>query len=79
MESVTARGQGLVAVGSDEEAGAVWTSPDGVVWSRVSDDNATFAATWISGVTLAGPGLVAVGNDGSDDGHAAVWVMPLDG
>jgi hypothetical protein len=79
MESVTARGQGLVAVGSDEEAGAVWTSPDGVVWSRVSDDNATFAAAWISGVTLGGPGLVAVGNDGSDDGHAAVWVMPLDG
>jgi hypothetical protein len=79
MESVTPRGQGLVAVGSDGEAAAVWTSPDGITWSRVPDDNANFAAASISSVTFGGPGLVAVGTAGSgDDVHGAVWVATTD-
>jgi hypothetical protein len=51
MESVTAGGPGLVAVGSVSGVlvgsyafdAAVWTSPDGFTWSRVPHDEAIFA------------------------------------
>jgi hypothetical protein len=83
MTSVTVGGPGLVAVGwellgSDADA-AVWTSPDGVTWSRVPHDEAVFGGTSyqaIWAVTAGGPGVVAVGGDRSrnfDDGDAAVW------
>jgi len=46
MMSVTVGGPGLVAVGLDESSGdkdaAVWTSPDGITWSRVPHDDAVF-------------------------------------
>jgi hypothetical protein len=83
MWSVTAGGPGLVAVGDDSgrEAAVVWTSTDGSVWQRVAHDEATFGGEngqlmW--SVTVAGPGLVAVGGgDAVDDrgsaGSAAVW------
>jgi hypothetical protein len=91
MSSVTAGGPGLVAVGwvgdtlaeGDQDA-AVWTSPDGWVWSRVPHDEAVFGGPrWqeMTSVTAGGPGLVAVGYDASgSDGHlvAAVWTS-LDG
>ena len=93
MYSVTTGGPGLVAVGRDESVGspdaAVWTSADGISWSRVPHDEAVFSgesAQWMRSVTAGGPGLVAVGLDlsggGSDAGvltfsdwDAAVWVM----
>jgi hypothetical protein len=83
MTSVTTGGPGLVAVGWDLEIysanAAVWTSSDGVTWSRVPDDESVFGgvshqAMW--GVTDGGPGLVAVGEDRSrdfEDGDVAVW------
>ena len=87
MESVTVGGPGLVAVGfegsfSNSDA-AVWTSPDGVTWSRVPHDDAVFGGrfsqTMVS-VTAGGPGLVAVGWDGPSSEfklrHAAVWTSP---
>jgi hypothetical protein len=73
MVSVTAGGPGLVAVGFDRPAeqgegnAAVWTSPDGFVWSRVPHDEAIFGGNsrqMMLGVTPGGPGLVAVGTDG---------------
>jgi hypothetical protein len=83
MMSVTAGGPGLVAVGTDgshyhgeeghlQEWGdaAVWTSVDGVTWSRVPHDEAVFGGAVMSSVTVGGPGLVAVG--GTNSG-AAVW------
>ncbi|MCH8984663.1 MAG: hypothetical protein IH943_11295 [Acidobacteria bacterium] len=81
MSSVTVGGPGLVAVGSswdgeeDRNVGVavVWTSPDGVVWSRVPHDEAVFGGSVMSSVTAGGPGLVAVGEAGSD---AAVWTSP---
>jgi hypothetical protein len=85
MSSVTAWGLGLVAVGQDEPNAAVWTSPDGVTWSRVPHDEAVFGGevgsicggAGMSSVTVGGPGLVAVGSDGSPDcdggSDAAVW------
>ena len=78
MVSVAAAGPGLVAVGSDwtgaGQDAAVWTSPDGITWSRIPHNVAVFGGTGsqsMSSVTAAGPGLVAVGSDRSD---AAVWV-----
>jgi len=84
MRSVTAGGPGLVAVGVDildnEFDAAVWTSPDGISWSRVPHDEAVFGGEGdqaMSGVVAGGPGLVAVGSDlsGGDD-DAAVWTSP---
>jgi hypothetical protein len=79
--SVIAGGPGLVAVGDDSSGGdgdaAVWTSGDGVAWSRVLADAAVFggaADQSMQAVTIGGPGLVAVGFDfagGDQDG--AVW------
>jgi hypothetical protein len=81
MLSVTAGGPGLVAVGStgslrDEDA-AVWTSPDGITWSRVPYDEAVFGGATMRSVTAGGPGLVAVGSaELGDDSRAAVWTSP---
>ncbi len=81
VNSVTAGGPGLVAVGSeglsDDEHAAVWTSPDGITWSRVPHDEAALGGEQspnMNSVTAAGPGLVAVGSEGRHDYvHAAVW------
>lgn len=84
MVSVTTGGPGLVAVGlelsDDGQDAAVWTSPDGIAWSRVGHDEAVFGgprSQLMSSVTTGGPGLVAVGRDVSDDSQdAAVWTSP---
>jgi hypothetical protein len=77
MSSVTAGGPGLVAVGSQWSLGvstaAVWTSPDGITWSRVPHNETVFAEAGMRSVIAAGAGLVAVGSAGSD---AAVWTSP---
>ncbi len=86
MTDVIAGGPGLVAVGTDgshydqngfEESGAlefgdaaVWTSTDGITWSRVPHDEAVFGGAAMNSVTTGGPGLVAVGETISG---AAVW------
>ena len=84
MLSVAAGGPGLVAVGSVggllelvanpiETAAAVWISADGITWSRVPHDEAIFGGVEdqvMNSVVVGGPGLVAVGSDGS---AAAVW------
>ena len=88
ITSVTAGGPGLVAVGgtdgyfTDGDA-VVWTSADGITWSRVPHDEEVFGgeeAQVINDVTVGGPGLVAVGHDGgigpwdnNADTTAAVW------
>ena len=88
MSDVIAGGPGLVAVGIsgfDRCCGlaridsVVWTSVDGLTWSRVPHDEAVFGGALMSSVTAGGPGLVAVGvvDSGGDpdelDGDAAVW------
>jgi hypothetical protein len=68
---------------------AVWTSVDGIIWTRVPHDEAVFGEgvgfgsegfQGMNSVTAGGPGLVAVGFDGLDglDGSdgvdgPAVW------
>ena len=50
----------------------VWTSIDGITWTRVPDDDSVFGNdVGVSAVIVGGPALVAVGNAG--DG-AAVWI-----
>ena len=82
MYTVTAGGPGLVAVGNDfsgdESVAAVWTSPDGITWTRVQDE-AVLGGEFLQmlGVTAGGPGLVAVGtNQVGGDSNAAVWTSP---
>ena len=76
MEAVTATENGFVAVGSSEEHAPVWTSPDGVTWSRAPHDEVTFAGRIeppnLTDVTALGPTLVAVGASGDGNG-SAVW------
>ncbi len=72
---------GFVAVGSDQmlEAGLVWTSPDGLSWTRVAHDDAVFGSgderLVMLSVAEGEEGLVAVGRD-RDERAAAVWTRP---
>lgn len=64
---VTVGGPGLVAVGADYYPSGlaetpVWTSPDGITWTRVPDDETVRGS--MTGVIVGGPGLVAVGAGG---------------
>jgi hypothetical protein len=82
MHSVVVGGPGLVAVGIDAYDAAVWTSPDGLAWTRVPHDETVFGGSGRQSMVSAvagGPGLVAVGNDYSEDdweNDAAVWTSP---
>jgi hypothetical protein len=82
MRSVTVGGPGLVAVGLSgfDQGGwdaAVWSSSDGITWSRVLNDQAVFNAGGydrMSSVTVTSSGLVAVGRTVGDGNLAAtVW------
>ena len=82
MGSVTVWEGGLVAVGSDRSGGdldaAVWTSADGVTWTRIPHDETVFGGPGnqqMGSVTTWEGGLVAVGWDksgGDEDG--AAWM-----
>ena len=88
IADIVVGGPGLVAVGFDlgeTMTGAVWTSTDGVSWSRVPHDDELFgpAETRIYAVTIGGPGLVAVGEECTEEDVAAfrcwvsaVWTSP---
>ena len=82
MESVTAYGAGLIAVGSDysggDEDAAVWTSLDGLAWTRAVIDETVVGGAgdqeMRSVETSPSGALVAVGSDDSGgDEDAAVW------
>jgi hypothetical protein len=74
MGRVIVGGPGLVAVGGvegdDDWAAAIWTSPDGLTWTRVPHDDVVLGEAGMQDVTVGGPGLVAVGDVESG---AAVW------
>lgn len=88
INDVAAGETGLVAVGYDmteltpEELkvmAAVWTSPDGVTWTRVPHNPALFEGPpyWpeaeVTGVAAIGDGFIAIGRIG---GGAQVWTSP---
>jgi hypothetical protein len=70
LNDVAAGGPGLVAVGVDGGGygrsvnAALWTSVDGITWSRIPHDEAVFDGARMHSVTVGGPGLVAVGSSG---------------
>jgi hypothetical protein len=72
------RGGYLAGGYSDEpalarETAAVWTSPDGVAWTRVPDSPA-FAGSHILGLAVGSAGLVAVGTIQDEvRGPAVAW------
>ena len=78
MFGVTAGGPGVVAVGADDSGGdaAVWTSVDGLIWTRIHHDEAVFGSAQMLDVAGVGHGLVAVGQGPGLD--AAAWTS-LDG
>ena len=85
IAGMVAGGPGLIAVGSAgteaqttmQDDAAVWTSKEGLSWTRLPDDAATFGGggqQGMSDITAGGPGFVAVGEDFSGgDADAAVW------
>ncbi len=69
LSDIVAGGPGLVAVGQMGGSGAVWTSPDGVEWTRVPHDSEVFGhggseATELHSIAADGSGFVAVGRTG---------------
>jgi hypothetical protein len=81
MLSVTTGGPGLVAVGSDwampdRARTPVWTSPDGITWTRVPDDE-TVRGVMLDVIT-GGPGLMAVGCVCNASWTPVVWTS-IDG
>ena len=84
LYAVTGGGPGLVAVGRRESDRVndpvVWTSPGGETWSPAADLEEALRQTGgqlMADVIAAGPGLVAVGADGSIAGvNTAVWTLP---
>ena len=81
---VTTGGPGLVAVGVRttlrEVEPVVWTSANGETWTPATELEAAVRESGgqlIAGVVAGGPGLVAVGADGSFLAHTtAVWTSP---
>jgi hypothetical protein len=82
MFGVAATDDGVVAVGADPrpaaEAETVWTSEDGVTWSRVAVEgsvpNPQVGLVMFAVAARAGE-WVAVGQEVTDgDSNAAVWV-----
>jgi hypothetical protein len=76
--------EGIVAVGYDtdrdgDRVPAVWMSPNGRSWVRVDDPAFDEPGhRWMNAVTAGGPGLVAVGADGTSPvGDPAIWLYAL--
>ena len=85
MYGVAAAGLGVIAVGhegsGDDWNAVVWTSADGLTWTRARSDGGDFGGWYdqgMYGVAAGGPGVVAVGYaDGQGiyaETNAAVWV-----
>ena len=86
--SVTAYGDGFVAVGEDLRFdgpvdGAIWTSPDGMGWTRLDVTRNDLANAEVDLVATNGTNLVALGGtragDASDEGRDRVLWLSEDG
>ena len=89
MLDVAVGESGLVAVGSERdhhgaglwwtggERPAVWTSPHGIAWERVTLDDEAFGTTRsISTVASSATGFVAAGPSFADSGPVTIWASP---
>jgi hypothetical protein len=81
LTAVIAGGPGVVVIGSATEstqstAAAVWTSADGVTWTREAS-GVEFSYSELAAVARWRDGLVAVGDTGIPDEYiASVWTSP---
>jgi hypothetical protein len=81
MYAAIAGPAGAVIVGTATEGiqygeSVVWTSPDGVVWTR-QKSSAEFSDGELTAVTTWGPNALAVGDRGAPDAYVAtVWISP---
>jgi hypothetical protein len=67
---------GHLLFGTQYPAAVVWTSPDGLVWTRANEP-ASFSQGKIQGIAAGGLRVVAVGSFGSPDfSIPTVWVSP---
>jgi hypothetical protein len=67
---------GHLLFGTQYPTAVVWTSPDGLVWTRANEPP-SFSQGKIQGIAAGGPGVVAVGSFGSPDfSIPTVWVSP---
>lgn len=84
MRGLAAGGPGFIATGYDTSGddwdAAVWTSPDGLVWTRLPDVDGVFGGPGrqsADSVVAGDDMVVAVGHDVDDvDQDVAVWVSP---
>jgi hypothetical protein len=79
LTSVAAIGDGIVTVGIDGDDGivGVWTSHDGITWTRLSAADAVLGVhTGLRKVIAGGPGIVMLGHEHD---AVAMWVaIPTD-
>jgi hypothetical protein len=66
INSVAATAEGFIATGVDQnrQRGVIWTSPDGVTWTLVSEDQSMFDNVAIDGVWSTATGLIALSHIG---------------
>ena len=85
VRDLTAGGPGLVAIGFDTSGddwdAVVWTSADGLAWTRVPDTNDVFGGPGMQvahGMVASERGIVAVGVETDEEGDqdVAVWTSP---
>jgi hypothetical protein len=83
LYGVVASREGIVAVGSDGEAAAVWTSEDGQEWAKAPHQPGAFSgggAQEMRSVAKHSKTLVAVGaREQGGDRKAAGWYLSTDG
>lgn len=75
MNSVVVFGTRLVAAGTSQRGAEVWLSSDGLRWDRVAlQPDLAVPGSEITDLILAGPGLVAAGYVGGENGFGpAIW------
>jgi hypothetical protein len=74
MASLVAIESGYVAGGTADGSAALWSSPDGVDWTRIDDPDSGLGAGGILDIQRTADGLVAVGwQNVGDTSDGAIW------
>ena len=76
INSLAATAEGFIATGVDQnrQRGVIWTSPDGVTWTLVSEDQSMFDNVAIDGVWPSASGLIVLGHIGVETSEGNVTV-----